>query len=549
MKKFSSGQVGKWAGVQVDKWTSGQVGRWQVIGNNQPAANNNKPFTDHRLPFTVFLITVYCLLISACSLANPPRLATATAQAAFTPTPSPEPLILSVATPTAVSNTTNPEQPISADPNPSITVWVNETSNAHQEMLDEMATNFSAEYSVDVEMVLVSPQILPDLVNTAVLSDTLPDIILHPLEYSVGWAEQGVFDVTANAEVLANLDPATFNPEALELVQTSLGQAAALPNSGYHQLIIYRTDWFAQRNLGEPNSFAALSAAAEATTDRDNLISGFVVPTEANLVTTQQIFEHMALANGCQLVNESGELTLLNPACAEALNFYYTIINQNSPIGVQTDTSTRNAYLAGRTGLIMGPPSLLPQLAGLDPAAPPTCPECTATPDFLAQNSGFVTALNGAEFGNMSLLGITTAAERETAVLFTTYWFNEGYEQWLSVDPERKVPMRLGTQANPRQYIDSWGTQPLAGSDHTLTSLYGEAIVATLREGIATTGRWGLPQGQGDLVTTLYEELTLSIVLQEMLSGYFSIDTSIIEAYNRIIELIPNYAFPNLTEE
>ncbi len=503
-------------------------------------------------PNHYILFTAYCLLLTAltaCGLANPPRLATATAQAAFTPTPSPEPLILPVATPTAVPGSNPEAESIQADPNPSITVWVNETSDAHEAMLDDMAADFSAEYSVDVEMVLVSPQILPDLVITAVLSDTLPDIILHPLEYSVGWAEQGVFDVAANAEALTALDPATFNPDALALVQTSLGQPAALPSSGYHQLIIYRTDWFAQRNLAVPNSFATLSAAAEATTDRDNLIAGFVVPTEANLVTTQQIFEHMALANGCQLVDEAGELRLLEPSCAEALNFYYTIINQNSPIGVQTDTSTRNAYLAGRTGLIMGPPSLLPQIAGLDPAAPPRCLECTATPDFLAQNSGFVTALDGAEFGNINLLGITSAADRETAVLFATYWFNEGYSQWLSVASERKVPMRLGTQSEPRHFIDSWGSQPLMESSQTLVSLYGEEVVAILRDGIATTGRWGLPQGQGELITTLYEELTLSIVLQEMLSGYFSTDTSIIEAYNRIIELIPNYAFPNLTEE
>lgn len=489
------------------------------------------------------------MLFTACSLANPPRLATATAQAALTPTPSLEPLVLPAATPTAVPGSTPGSAPAQAEPNPSITIWVNETSDAHRVMLDEMAADFETQHSVDVEMVLVSSQLLPDLVNTAVLSDTLPDIILHPIEYSVGWAERGVFDTAANAEVQAQLNPNTFNPDALSLVQTSSGQPAALPNSGYHQLIIYRTDWFTQRNLATPDTFRALSAAAEATIDRDNLVAGFVVPTEANLVTTQQIFEQMALATGCQLVDEAGELQLLEPACAEALNFYYTIINQNSPIGVQTDTSTRNAYLAGRTGLIMGPPSLLPQIAGLDPDAPPTCSECAATPDFLAQNSGFVTALDGAEFGNINLLGITSAANRETAVLFATYWFNEGYSLWLSVDPERKVPMRWGSIDNPREFIDNWGSQPLANSEQTLASLYGFETVAILRDGIATTGRWGLAQGQGELITILYEELTLSIVLQEMLSGYFSTDQSIIEAYNRIIELIPNYAFPNLTDD
>ena len=45
-------------------------------------------------------------------------------------------------------------------------------------------------------------------------------------------------------------------------------------------------------------------------------------------------------------------------------------------------------------------------------------------------------------------------------------------------------------------------------------------------------------------MTDLYEELTLSIVLQEMLSGYFNSSKTQFEAYNRIIELIPNYQYP-----
>lgn len=534
--------------------------RYFFRGYRQRFEKNRLQITVYRLPPTVYylLFTVYCLLLtaflSACGLANPPRLATATAQAAFTPTPTLEPLVLSAATPTAPaaesgeagSQTGSPAQ---AEPNPSITVWVNETSASHEAVLDEMAAEFSASANIDVNMVQVSPLLLPDLVNTAVLSNTLPDIILHPLEFSVGWAEEGVFNTTATAATLAELGSDTFDPDALALVQTAAGQPSALPSSGFHQLIIYRQDWFSQQGLATPNSFQTLFAAAEATHDPENLISGFVVPTEANLVTTQQIFEQMALANSCELVDDAGEIKLLEPACAEALSFYFRIINQFSPIGVQTDTSTRNAYLAGRTGLIMGPPSLLPQLAGLDPAALPSCPECAATPDFLAQNSGILTQLNGTAYSNMTLLGITQTADAETAVQFATYWFNEGYTKWLAVEPERKVPLRWGTSSSPRQFIDSWGSLALANSEQSLEQLFGAETMTNLRDGIATASRWGFAQGQGQLVTTLYEELTLSIVLQEMLSGYFSTDQSIIEAYNRVVELIPNYAFPNLTDD
>ena len=69
-------------------------------------------------------------------------------------------------------------------------------------------------------------------------------------------------------------------------------------------------------------------------------------------------------------------------------------------------------------------------------------------------------------------------------------------------------------------------------------------MVARLRDGIAAAPRWGIREGQGALMTRLYEEFTISIVLQEMLSGYFPPSDTLREAYRRTIDLIPNYAFP-----
>ena len=51
-------------------------------------------------------------------------------------------------------------------------------------------------------------------------------------------------------------------------------------------------------------------------------------------------------------------------------------------------------------------------------------------------------------------------------------------------------------------------------------------------------------------MTRLYDDYVISIVLQEMLSGYFDPATTLREGYRRTIELIPNYAFPDrLAEE
>lgn len=503
------------------------------------------------LPSLLVALVVVTVAATACQadILTPPRLATATAQALATPTATLEPLILrsdtpeTAVSPTPATTTTLPTQ------RPALNVWVPETSAEHRQMLQTLASDFGSAHGVTVEMVMVAPASLPKLVNTAVLSGTLPDVIIHPVSYTLGWQERGILDGEAATIALDQLEVDTFDPAALELVSSN-GQVAALPSDGFKQLIIYRQDWFEDNDLTVPNTYNGLLTAATKLTNRTALISGFVVPTESNLVSTHQIFEHIALANGCELIDMEGEVQILQPACQEALNFYFEIISENSPLGVQTDTSTRNAYLSGRTGLIMASPTLLPILANSR-----DCPECASQPNFLAQNSDFVTVLAGsaetsASFSELTYLGITSVAEQETAVSFATYWFNEGYGPWLAVEPERKVPLRWGTASDQRLFIDSWGTQPLANSNQTLETRYGSETVALLRDNVASSPRWGHQQGQGALITELYESLTLSTVLQEMLSGYFNPDKTLRQIYTRVTDLIPNYQFyPEPTPE
>ncbi len=515
-------------------------------------------------PRAILLLLVLSLAGCGVDLANPPRLATATARAAATATNPPPPLVLAAPTstpsadaPVSSGGATAADDPAPTPLNPArLTVWVNETSLEHQRVLDELSAEFADSRGVDVAIQLVSPSLLPELVSTGILSGTLPDIVIHPLEFTAGWVEDGILDSVAADEVVEQLGRESFDPSALELV-TIAGQAAALPSDGFHQLILYRADWYEEQGLRAPDTFAAMQAAAEAIFDPEAIISGLVIPTESNLITTHQAFEQMALANDCRLIDETGEVKILEPACHEAIEHYYTTINRFSPSGVQTDTSARNAFLEGRTGLIMTSPAILPDLAGLNPAAMPSCLECVADADginYLAHNTGVLTEISGpggdpAAFGNMTLLGITTAADREAAQAFAAFWFNEGYERWLAVNSERKVPMRLGTAGEPRAFIDQWGLGPVGESDLSLTDVYGAEAVARLRDGIAAAPRWGLREGYGALMTRLYDDYIISIVLQEMLSGYFGTETTLNEAYRRTVELIPNYAFPFLLDE
>lgn len=506
------------------------------------------------------------IMLVACGvdLQNPPRLATATARAALTPTPSSTPIYLPAPVDSGsggdaeqVPETIDSGNSMTSLAADGLTIWVDEVSPEHKQVLDELAGTFADQYGTNVAVQLVSPALLPKLVSTAVLSGTLPDLILYPNEYTAGWVEDGILDPTASNEVVDRLGRQTFDPAAVELL-TIDGQTAAVPSDGYHQLLLYRADWFEEWGLRPPDTYTAMAQAAERIHDPEAIISGLVIPTESNLITTHQAFEQIALGNGCRLIAESGEVTILEPACEAAIEHYYSTINQFSPSGVQTDTSAAIALLTGRTGMIMSSPAILPDLAGLNPSASPSCDECDESEDginYLARNIGIVTEIDGpngepAAFGNIRNLGITTAADREAAQAFAEFWFSEAYEKWLAVNSERKVPMRLGTEDEPTRFIDSWGRISIGSSDMTIADIYGEDVVQHLRDGIASAPRWGIREGYGALMSKLYGDLTISIVLQEMLSGYFDTSTTLREAYRRTVEFIPNYAFPDpLAEE
>jgi multiple sugar transport system substrate-binding protein len=502
------------------------------------------------------LLIAALLLLAACQadLVEPPRIATQTAQVRATPVGTQPPIFSKAPTPTSEASlgpSSVARQP-TEQANPSVTIWVNETSLAHAQTLEEIGRDFAAKSGIQVETILVNPALLPSLVETAVISGTLPDLIIHPIEYSLGWAERGILDPAAASETLRGLGQETFDPQALELLQMNdqSGQVAALPSDGWQQLLIYRRDWFDQRNLRPPETYASLIGAAEAIIEPERIISGLVVPTDSDLVTTQQVFEKIAIANRCQLVDGKGEITLLHPACLEALDFYRQLINQYSPVGVQTDTSALNAYLEGRTGMIMASPAALAPIAGLDEGALPECPECTSA-DYLAQNSEIVTTLEGsgelaaaANLGSLTNVGITSSADRDAAMAFANYWFEEAYPNWLAVNPERKVPMRWGTAGAPREFIDGWSETPLRANGPSLAAVYGKEVAERLSRNVATTDRWGFSADQGGLLTTIYQEPIFSPLLQDMLSGYFTSSQTIVEMYKATVSLIPDYGFP-----
>jgi multiple sugar transport system substrate-binding protein len=483
----------------------------------------------------------------------PPRATAVAAIARETEAPTPTRLVMVAPTPSPGPSTAiELASGGGGEESNTISLWVNESSPDQRPVLQDISDSFAQETGTLVDVVMVSPDRLPELVGAAAASGSLPDLILHPVTYSHGWLEQGILDPQVPTQVLGELGRESFREGTLEIlhVSHSPGSVAALPSDGWQLLAIYRQDWFDALGLAPPNSFQNLLAAAEVIFDPDSVVSGLVVPTDSGLVSTQQVFELLATANGCELVDSQGQVTLLHPACLEALDYYRQLVNAYSPVGVQTDISALNAYLAGRTGIIVASPAVLPVLAGLDPLYVPSCPEC-ADRDYLARNSGMVSALVGsgelaseASFTEITALGVSTSADAEAAGEFVAYWFNDGYLKWLAASPERRVPMRTGTAEDQDGYVTAWRELNLPGEQLSLADFYGIEAVGAIERDILPTERWGFEQGQGALVTRLHDGLVLSPWLQEMLSGYFTSSQTIVEMYRSVVNLIPGYAFP-----
>ncbi len=240
-----------------------------------------------RLLFPLLFICIGLGLFVACQpvTMDSPRLATQTAQALATPTEKPTPFVSEAPTVTPSIITREAQNDASASNNNRITLWVNETSDEHRTILDEMAVDFGAQTGLQIEVVLVNSELMPDLVATAVISGTLPDLILHQAEFSLGWAQSGILDPGATSIALAELGRETFDPALLSAlaIDQDGDQVAAIPSDGWQHLIVYRSDWFEELGLDPPETYEKLQAAAEAIYDPENNINGLVVPTDATL--------------------------------------------------------------------------------------------------------------------------------------------------------------------------------------------------------------------------------------------------------------------------
>jgi multiple sugar transport system substrate-binding protein len=265
------------------------------------------------------------------------------------------------------------------DSGSSLTFWTAEDNPDRVKATQAIVNRFEQQTNIKVKLVAVGEDQLQSQLTSASAAGTLPDVLAAAsLGFVHSLAADNITDPDAAAAVINTLGPETFSKRALSLVEAN-GKPVAVPSDSWTQLLVYRKDLFAQAGLAAPTTFEAMRAAAAKLTGGG--MAGIVAATKPDSFT-QQTFEYLAVANGCQLTNQAGAITLTSKPCVDTFRFYVELIREASVRGDQDATSTRAAYLAGKAAMVIWSSFLLDELAGLSNDAHPTCPNATTTRRF-----------------------------------------------------------------------------------------------------------------------------------------------------------------------
>ncbi len=403
-----------------------------------------------------------------------------------------------------------------------IRFWTTEEQPDRLAKQQEMAGNFTAQTGIAVEVIPVTESELGTRATAAFAAGDLPDVIYHPLQYALPWAEAGILDSEAATEVIDALGVSTFSQGALDMAAVD-GGYASVPVDGWTQMILYRKDLFDAAGLNPPNTYADVEAAITALANPPEMF-GFVAATKVDEGFMSQVLEHVFLANGVSPVDKNGFAPLDEAATIEVLDFYKTIADA-SPPGELYWKQSRELYLAGKAAMIIWSPFILDELAGLRDAAPVTINDDPTSRD-LAKVTGIVTSFagpsnpGGAAWADVRYFGITADADLDAAEAFVKYSMSDGYMLTLSMAPEGKFPVRPGTLENPTEYRDAWSTLPV-GVDRKapLSELYAPEMMAEITGGLATAQRWGVAEGQLGLASKMINSRVINRVVREYIDG------------------------------
>ncbi len=408
---------------------------------------------------------------------------------------------------------------VSAD---TLRFWTTESQPERLAKQEAMAAEFAAATGTTVEVIPVEESDLGTRTTAAFAAGDLPDVIYHPLQYALPWAEAGILDTDAATDVIEDLGAGTFAAGPLSLAAVEDG-TASVPVDGWTQMVVYRKDLFESMGLEAPTTYANVLAAIEKLHNPPNMY-GFVAATKIDEGFMSQVLEHVFLANGVSPVGPDGFQDLDEAKTIEVLDFYKAIANA-SPPGELYWKQSREIYFAGQAAMIIWSPFILDELAGLRDSAPPTIND-DPTSSELAAATGIVTNFagpsnaDGAAWGDVRYFGITSDADTDAAMDFVKFSMDDGYMSTLSIAPEGKFPVRRGNSDNATAFVDGWSMLDV-GVDRKapLSKLYAPEMISEIVGGLDVAQRWGVAEGQLGLASKMINSQVINRLVREYIDG------------------------------
>lgn len=412
-------------------------------------------------------------------------------------------------------------RPCAAEAQKEILFWTTEIEKDRLNVQNQIGRDFTVKTGIGVRVIPVEENLLSERVTAAFAARSLPDVIFHPIDFTVGWTEAGILDARAATETIDRLGKESFAAGPLNLVRVP-GGYGAVPTDGWGQLLLYRKDLFKNKNLAPPDQWDRILEAAR-TLHNPPLLWGFEVATDPSQAYTQQVFEHFALSNGVRLVAENGKVNLNTPEMVETLEFYKSL-SKYGPPGNLYWLHTRMDYLSGRAAMIVWSPFILDELSGLRKDQPVVPDLAKGEPGFLAKNTGFVTTLRGpkgaAQYGQTNYLGLTRDAQKEAAQKWVEFLLSDGYLAWLGMAAEGKLPVRRGTPQHPNRFVEGWMDLEFGVTTRArISQYYGTEVAKAILAGVDRFDRWGFAEGKGALVSKIYGTKAIPEILKRFLDG------------------------------
>ncbi|MEM9757517.1 MAG: extracellular solute-binding protein [Pseudomonadota bacterium] len=411
-----------------------------------------------------------------------------------------------------------------------IRFWTTEEQPERLARQEALAAQFQEATGHEVQVIPVTESDMGTRATAAFAAGDLPDVIYHPLQFALPWAEAGILDTDAATDVIEELGGGTFAPGALEMAAYE-GGYASVPVDGWTQMIVYRADLFADAGLEPPTSYDAVLAALEALHNPPEMY-GFVAATKVDENFMSQVLEHVFLANGVSPVGPDGFQPLDEAATTEVLEFYRAIAEASPPGELFWDQS-RSLYFSGNAAMIIWSPFILDELAGLRDSAPPTITDDPTSRD-LASRTGIVTNFSGpsnpdgAAWADIRYFGISADANTDVAMEFVAFSMSEGYTETLAIAPEGKFPVRNGTADDPTAFADAWATLDV-GVDRRapLGDLYDADMIAEIVGGLDVAQRWGVAEGQLALASRMINSQAINRIVRAFIDGDIDAATAV----------------------